>query len=116
RVRRAARRADAGRRESAAADPGAGSRARGLATGQHDLHQVQALVVAHLRPAGDFGRGAVAALAQAGGIERADPDAGAEHGAETGGRGHAGLERQGAAPSPARPRGVDYSTLISLTS
>ena len=88
RGRRAARPADAAPRAGASsvanAIGGVMSPAMRLAQRQHDFHQPQALVVAHLRPARDFGGGAAAALAQAGVVEAADADAGTEDGAEGG--------------------------------
>jgi len=61
----------------------AGSIAAGLAARQQ-FHQAQALVVVHLAPARDFRGGSVTTQAQAVVIQRADADAGAEHGAENG--------------------------------
>jgi hypothetical protein len=49
---------------------------------QHDFHDVQALVVVHLRPVRDLSAAAQAAFAEALVVEVADTDARTEHGAE----------------------------------
>src|SRR5688572_33351839 len=55
-----------------------------FASGQDVFHQLQALVVVHLRPAGDLGGGAMATFAQAIVAETANADARTQHGAEGG--------------------------------
>jgi hypothetical protein len=58
------------------------SRGACLALRQHGFHQAQALVVAHLAPARDFGGGAQATLAKAIVAEAAHADAGTQDGAK----------------------------------
>src|SRR5690606_7982855 len=55
-----------------------GSRAPGLALGQHAVHQVHPLAIVHLPPAGDLVRGPVAAHADAIAVEGAHANAGGQ--------------------------------------
>src|SRR5690606_4516351 len=92
------------------------SRPQGLPGRQHRLHQVQALLVAHLRPAGDLGDGAQAALAYAVRIQRAHPDAGAEHDAVIRRERHGCRDRRTGATGAAAGTYLTLTRLMSNTS
>jgi hypothetical protein len=65
----------------------------GFAGGEHDFHDPQAFVIAHLRPARDLGGGAMATLTQAVVAEAAYTDAGAEDSTEMGIHRNESIER-----------------------